>query len=136
MKVQKPQRRSRQREIIESELKKLYTHPTAAELYEIVREKLPNVSLGTVYRNLEQLAEMGAIQKLENGSSTRFDGNVDYHNHVRCIHCDKVGDVHEFNEHPLKEQFKQLGGYTIVGFNFEFLGVCPDCQKKHAVVEQ
>lgn len=128
MNVKKPQRKSRQRDIIEKELRKLNTHPTAAELYEIVRDIIPKISLGTVYRNLEQLAESGAIQKLENGPSTRFDGEVMPHNHIRCINCDKVADVHDIQVHSPVDKYDTLSGYKVVGFSVEILGLCPDCK--------
>ena len=71
------QRNTRQRQVILEELQKLTSHPTAAVLYDIVRRRLPKISLGTVYRNLELLARMGMVQKLElAGGEARFDGNV------------------------------------------------------------
>ena len=68
-------RMTRQRRVILEELRKVKTHPSADEIYEIVRKRLPRISLGTVYRNLEILSESGDIQKLEPGCSLkRFDG--------------------------------------------------------------
>ena len=70
------QRNTRQREVILEELRKLRSHPTAPVLYEIVRRRLPRISLGTVYRNLELLAKSGVVRKLElSDSEARFDGN-------------------------------------------------------------
>jgi Fur family ferric uptake transcriptional regulator len=60
---------TRQRRVILEELRKVNTHPSADEIYEIVRKRLPRISLGTVYRNLEILSESGDIQKLEPGCS-------------------------------------------------------------------
>jgi Fur family ferric uptake transcriptional regulator len=130
LKVDKPQRRSHQRDIIESELKKVTSHPTAAELYQIVREILPKVSLGTVYRNLEQLTQDGSIRKLTNGASVRYDGNTEFHNHVRCTLCEAVADVRELPDELLSINQEMLTGYKIIGCNVEFLGVCPACQFK------
>ena len=71
-------RMTRQRRVILEELRKVNNHPSAYEIYEFVRKRLPRISLGTVYRNLEILSESGDIQKLEPGCSLkRFDGN--YH---------------------------------------------------------
>ena len=76
-------RNSQQREVILDELQKLYSHPTAATLYEAVRKRLPRISLGTVYRNLDLMAKKGLIKKLEfGGSEARFDGNPDQHFHI------------------------------------------------------
>jgi len=69
---------TKQRRVIVEELKKLKTHPTATLIYELVRKRLPRISLGTVYRNLDLLAEAGIIQKLETaGTQKRFDGTVE-----------------------------------------------------------
>ena len=81
--------------MILEELQKLTSHPTAAGLYEIVRRRLPRISLGTVYRNLELLTRLGTIQKLEfGGGEARFDGNVQRHDHVRCVECGRLDDIH------------------------------------------
>ena len=125
----KAQRNTPQRTVVLEELKKVTCHPTAAELYEIARVRMPKISLGTVYRNLEVLAENGVIQELEiSGAETRFDGNPERHYHVRCIHCERVDDVHDLPEDFVQEEVRSLAGYEIVDFRLEFLGVCPDCQ--------
>ena len=90
------QRNTPQRRVILEELQKTSSHPTAAELYAKVRRRLPRISLGTVYRNLDLLAEMGKIQKLDlAGGETRFDGNPEPHCHMRCVRCGRVDDLHE-----------------------------------------
>ena len=79
MRFEPQQRTTRQRQVILEELQKLQSHPTAAALYEIVRRRVPKISLGTVYRNLELLARTGLIRKLEfAGAEARFDGNVSH----------------------------------------------------------
>ena len=86
----RPQRHSRQRDVILEELQAIVSHPSAISLYEIVRQRLPKISLGTVYRNLELLVETGLVQKLQaGGGETRFDGDVRRHDHVRCLGCDR-----------------------------------------------
>lgn len=73
-------RMTRQRKIILEEVRKVNTHPSADEIYEMVRLRLPRISLGTVYRNLEILSELGKIQKLQlSGSLKRFDWNTNKH---------------------------------------------------------
>jgi Fur family ferric uptake transcriptional regulator len=125
----KPRRSTRQRRVILEELQKLTSHPTAVGLYEIVRKRLPKLSLGTVYRNLELLAQDGVIQKLElSGTESRFDGNPAQHDHVRCVRCGRVDDVHGLPAKPPWTEVKHLGGYKIVGCRVEFIGVCRDCQ--------
>ena len=125
----KSQRNTRQRTVVLEELKKLSCHPTAAKLYEIARARMPNISLGTVYRNLELLAQKGVIQKLQiSGAEARFDANPEQHCHVRCIRCERVDDVHDLPEDFVKGQVHSLAGYDIVGYRLDFLGICPDCR--------
>ena len=125
----KPQRNTRQRAVVLAELRNLCCHPTAAELYELARARMPKLSLGTVYRNLELLAQNGVIQKLQiSGAEARFDGNPEQHYHVRCIRCGRVDDVCGLPEDFVKGQIQSLAGYDIVGFRLDFAGVCPDCQ--------
>jgi Fur family ferric uptake transcriptional regulator len=123
------QRNTQQRQIILEELRKLKTHPTAAALYAIVRSRLPKISLGTVYRNLEMLHQLGIIQKLDfGGSEARYDGTVDEHHHIRCVSCGRIDDI---SGSPLALSgcdVNNLGGYKILGHRFEYLGLCPECQ--------
>ena len=130
MAADKPQRNTRQRRVILEELKKVTTHPTATVLYEFVRRRLPKISLGTVYRNLEVLTGLGLVQKLDiQGSEARFDGNPDSHYHVRCVRCGRVDDVHELPTDPVRGEFTTLNGYEILGHRFEFIGICPACRR-------
>jgi Fur family ferric uptake transcriptional regulator len=115
--------------VIVEELRSLNTHPSARELWEIVRRQLPRISLGTVYRNLDLLSRQKEIQKIETGGEeTRFDGNPSPHYHVRCVECGRVGDIHKVPEDLLPADFKEIEGYTILGYRLEFNGRCPECK--------
>jgi Fur family transcriptional regulator, ferric uptake regulator len=122
------QRHSRQRQVILEELQKLTSHPTAVGLYQIVRERLPKVSLGTVYRNLDLLTRAGIIQKLEfGGEEARFDGNLAPHDHVRCVKCGRVDDIVAPPLDLLGGANHDFNGYCVLGHRVEFFGVCPQC---------
>jgi len=122
-------RNTRQRQVILEELRKLTSHPTAVALYEIVRRRLPKVSLATVYRNLELLDRTGEIQKLDAGAAeARFDGSSERHDHIRCVKCGRVGDI---SGPPLELSLDvkdDYGGYRVLGHRVEFIGVCPECE--------
>ena len=125
-------RMTKQREIILEELKKLKTHPTASDLYDIVRKRLPKISLGTVYRNLEILAEMGLIKKLEvAGKEKRWDGDISKHYHFRCVKCGKVEDIFLKDEdlEKLDSFFKSYIDENVKfeDMNVEINGLCRDC---------
>ena len=126
---EKARRNTRQRQTVLEELKKLTSHPTAAELYEIARRRLPRISLGTVYRNLELLAADGTIRKLEiSGTESRFDGNPERHCHVSCTQCGRVDDLHDVPADLVGRQFQTLSGYEILDYRLEFVGVCRECR--------
>jgi Fur family ferric uptake transcriptional regulator len=94
----------------------------------MVRKRLPRISLGTVYRNLEILSKTGEIQKLEPGSTLkRFDGNPDEHYHIHCIQCDRVVDAHINNELDFDDVLDEKSDFIIIGHKLEFIGLCPGC---------
>jgi Fur family ferric uptake transcriptional regulator len=106
------------------------THPSADEVYTRVRSFLPRISLGTVYRNLEILSEMGKIQKLElSGSLKRFDWNPKKHYHIRCVRCDRVDDTPLAPLNQLEDELYEATVFQIIGHNLEFTGLCPECTK-------
>lgn len=120
-------RMTRQRAVILEELRKVKSHPTADEVYSIVRERLPRISLGTVYRNLDFLADTGEILKLEAaGSTKRFDGDISWHQHVRCIECGRIGDVMT-PQAPPEVGGLRVEGFVITGARVEYDGVCDRC---------
>lgn len=122
-------RATRQRQVILEELQSVTSHPTADEVYHMVRERLPKISLGTVYRNLDLLSQHGWIQRIEvSGSQMRFDGNASVHSHVRCLRCGAVADVHYAHALPPLEQAQVATDYELVGQTLNFTGVCPTCR--------
>jgi Fur family ferric uptake transcriptional regulator len=130
-------RMTAQRRIILEELRTVHTHPTAGEIYEMVRRRLPRISLGTVYRNLEILSEIGMIQKLEMaGTQKRFDGAVENHYHVRCIRCGRVDDVLADPIPMMNEALAAVGDYEILWHRLEFVGLCPRCKKERVPMDE
>ncbi len=120
-------RMTQQRAVILEELRKVKSHPTADELYGMVRKRMPRISLGTVYRNLDFLAETGEILKLESaGSIKRFDGDTSWHQHVRCVHCGRIGDVVPPLSVPSVENV-QVDDFIITNARVEYDGVCKNC---------
>ena len=124
-------RETRQRKIILEELKKTRSHPTADQVYQIVRRRLPKISLGTVYRNLELLYEEGMIKKIElAGTQRRYDGETDKHYHIRCIYCNRVDDIKIKYLANMEKEFFATTDYKIIGHRLEFIGICPKCKEK------
>jgi len=109
------------------------SHPTAIELYEIVRRRMPKISLGTVYRNLDLLASEGAIRKHAlGGGEAHFDGNAEPHHHVRCVLCGRMDDAGGLPAELAGIEPGEATGYKILGHRLEFVGICPACQETGA----
>jgi Fur family ferric uptake transcriptional regulator len=121
-----------QRQVILEEIKKLNSHPTADEIYAKVRKRLPRISLGTIYRNLETLASSGLIKKLGPGlPQKRFDGNTKDHYHITCARCGSIEDApvemsDGFSEN-LENTLGTLAKYRIYQHKLEFIGLCSGC---------
>ncbi|MFW5996355.1 MAG: Fur family transcriptional regulator [Halanaerobiaceae bacterium] len=122
-------RMTKQRKAILNILRDTDIHPTADWIYEQVKKEIPNISLGTVYRNLNVLTEMGEIMALDYGSSySRFDGNPNNHYHFKCEKCGNVFDVDLKVQNNLNEKATEKTGFAIRGHRLEFYGLCQDCQ--------
>lgn len=123
-------RMTRQRQVILEELRKFMHHPSADEIYEMVRKQLPRISLGTVYRNLEVLSELGEIKKLEfGGTIKRFDGDPEDHYHIRCNLCDRVDNAPMPHLDDIEARINLETNYRIIGHRLEFFGLCPECAR-------
>lgn len=125
---------SRQRDAIKNFLMSRKDHPTAEVVYSHVIKEFPNISLGTVYRNLSFLVENGQAIKVPcNDGSVHFDGNVMPHYHFQCVECGAVIDL-DFDGTTESHQFcnaaSQGFGGQIDGNVTFFYGKCPDCVKK------
>ena len=126
-----PFRMTRQRRIILDELAKVRMHPTADEIHRAVRRRLPRVSLGTVYRNLELLSSQGEIGKLDvPGSRMRFDGTPTEHYHVICTRCGRIGDMHMPPRTEMNREAQAETDFRITGHGLTFTGLCPECQRR------
>ena len=120
--------------MILEELRRCRNHPSADELYLRVRERVPRISLGTVYRNLERMAAEGMIRRLAASSGhKRYDAVVERHCHFRCSACGRIEDIpfpvelpHLDPSHPwVKER-------RVQGARPEYYGLCPDCAGSHS----
>jgi len=122
-------RMTAQKRIILEELKKTKKHPTAEQLYYKVKERLPEISIGTVYRNLEVISKSGKARIISDGGrKKRFDGNTDIHYHLKCINCDKVEDIpRDMVDVVTKDGFEL--DHNIKGYSLLFYGLCLECKK-------
>jgi len=125
-----PKRYSRQREKILEAVRTATVHPTAEMVYETVREEIPNLSLGTVYRNLNLLTEEGKISEVVlEDNIKRYDGNTDDHYHCICESCGRIFDVSLDAEPLVNELAEQIRDFTIDSHKIEFYGHCENCSE-------
>ena len=119
-------RYSRQREIITDIIKGRCDHPTADMIYNSAREIEPNISLGTVYRNLKLLADEGVIITLETQDKRlHYDGDLSRHSHFICESCGKIIDLFKPSKAP--DELSELG-LTLSGEKCIYYGSCQNCQ--------
>jgi len=124
-------RTTKQKLVILDILQKTNCHPTADWIYQEARQILPDISLGTVYRNLNLLKSLGKIQELNYGSGqSRYDGNPNNHYHFVCEKCKKVVDLDLPVVADLDEQIGKNYGYKVSSHRLEFYGLCDTCQKE------
>lgn len=123
---------SRQRESIKEFLMGRTDHPTADVVYENMKLIYPNISLGTVYRNLSLLADIGEIKKLCSfGGADRFDFRTDHHSHFICSECGRVMDINAENvDKLLEETASGFDNGQVYSYSARFFGICEDCLKK------
>ena len=130
---QRPQipKRTRQKEAIRKVLSNTKSHPTAIWIYDEVRKEIPNISLGTIYRNLRLPEERGEISKLDIvGDCGRFEANTNNRYHGRCDRCGLLFDIDKSTGKRLDWEIMQKTDFTISEYRLEFRGLCRNCQGK------
>lgn len=121
-------RYSKQREAIKEYLMSTTSHPTAETVYAHIQEQFPNISLGTVYRNLNFLVEHGEAQRLDMGDEhDHYDGNAAPHNHFYCRHCHRVLDLQMDSIDHIDLIANAGFDGLIEGHTIYFTGLCPNC---------
>ncbi len=118
---------SRQREMIYEQVKNYPNHPTADEVCNALKKDCPNLSLGTVYRNLNLLSDMGLLTKIHLGEKDRFDGNTTPHCHFFCEICGKVFDVEDSGINGIEERVLAGTGHLVKQVCVNFRGICRNC---------
>jgi Fur family ferric uptake transcriptional regulator/Fur family peroxide stress response transcriptional regulator len=122
-----------QRRAVLDVLTAAHDHPTAAQVFERVRQQQPGIGAATVYRTLSLLVEEGQARMLSlgEGASARYDANVSRHDHVLCIDCGAAMDV----EAPLPARtladMASRTGYDLTEYDVQFRGRCPSCHRLH-----
>lgn len=119
---------TKQRQLIYETVQNSYDHPTADEVFHAVRVKMPNISLGTVYRNLGVLTELHKIRKISvPGQADHFDRMGPWHDHMVCEKCGRMFDITLEAHPPLAEQLAMQSGMRITSYSLVASCICMDC---------
>ena len=121
----KAQRFSQQRERIYEAVRASMEHPSAQMVYDALRPEMPRLSLGTVYRNLHQMAQEGRLRELA-GPVARFDAVLPPHAHIRCVRCGQMADL-AVSYDPALDREAAGDGWTVTGHELVFNGICSAC---------
>jgi Fe2+ or Zn2+ uptake regulation protein len=118
-----------QKQLVLDVVKQSCSHPAAEEVYDLIRKKYPDISMATVYRNLNQLSEEGLIRKIQvPDSADRFDKTLSAHYHIYCSVCLCFTDVNMDYLDNIDKNVRDATGYDITGHDIVFKGVCPKCK--------
>ena len=128
-KLEKKPRNTKQLEVIWDAIKDDTSHPTADQVYARVRDRFPNVSLGTVYRNLQKLVADKKLQVLMLGRSQHFDPLVTRHQHFICEKCGRVFDVLVDTRDEIKPAKLPHAGFKVTSHRLAFYGACKNCSR-------
>ena len=124
-------RYSHQRESVYKAVLRSPVHPTANMVYEQLKGELPRLSLGTVYRNLNQLSDAGRLKKIPlSDGGCRFDGTTREHSHVICTSCGKVADVTPPTLRAIEQDVERETAFTLTRCDVVLYGLCADCAGK------
>lgn len=127
-------RGSKQREAILRILQSTDIHPTADWIYDQVRKVIPNISLGTVYRNLNLLKDEGLIKEVTiyGSSSARYDANLEPHHHFICLICNSVYDLPVRGENVNVSHLISGRNFKVKFVKLDIFGICDRCQAKES----
>jgi Fur family peroxide stress response transcriptional regulator len=131
--MEKKYKRSKQRERILELLRSTERHPTASWIYDKLKSEFPDLSLGTVYRNLNILIELDLIRKIDFGATfDRYDANTSPHYHFICEKCGSITDLKIAIDDELNKKVEALPHFTTRRHRIEFYGLCDKCGEETA----
>jgi Fur family peroxide stress response transcriptional regulator len=122
-----------QRQVIYQALLAAHDHPTPEAIYDIVREEIPSISLGTVYKNIKTFVEAGMLGEVSlHHGSLRLDANLHAHHHLVCRVCRSILDLNESDFEAPRYTGKLPKGFRVERRNMEIIGMCASCAKQRS----
>ncbi len=125
--MKETRRHTRQLKVVWDAVKDETSHPTADQIYEKVRATMPNISLGTVYRNLQKLVGEKKLKVMTLGRTQHFDPMVDRHDHFICERCNRVYDIFVNSRKKIRPPFLSRRGFKVTSHQLALYGLCKSC---------
>jgi Fur family peroxide stress response transcriptional regulator len=127
--VQRGLAATHQRQVIYETVMALPGHPSPEAIYERVRERIPSISLATVYKNIRTFLESGIFQEVSlHHGSIRVEPNRRPHHHLVCVRCKSIRDLDEGELEPVRLKHRLPRGFQVKRFAVDVLGICERCQ--------
>lgn len=106
-------------------------HPRAEDVYDALKEKMPEISLATIYNTLNTLKDIGMIDAISTtgDNSVHYDATTEAHDHLYCLGCNKIIDI-QTNQNTRSLTKEEISGFQIIKQQTVYYGYCPDCQKR------
>lgn len=120
-----------QRVVLYRAVLEMRSHPSPEAIYERVRDEIPSISLGTVYKNIRAFMDAGLVREVSPHHGTlRLETNLEEHHHLVCTRCKAIVDLEETDLEPVRLRRELLGGFRVDRYSVEFRGLCAVCSAK------
>ncbi len=119
-----------QRQVLYEVMRAAGGHPSPEEVYARVRERIPTISLATVYKNIHLFVESGVLREVSlHHGSVRVEMAGEQHHHVVCSRCKSISDIEERELGPMPRRERLAGGFLVERYAIDVIGLCANCQK-------
>ena len=123
-----------QRQVLYETMQSMHGHPSPEEVYAVVKQRIPSISLATVYKNIHLFVQSGVLRELSMHHGTlRVEMNKHTHHHMVCSVCKRVADLPDDEEQgltPGNAPARLPGGFLVERISMDVIGVCAECQKR------
>lgn len=120
-----------QREVIYRAMAGMHDHPSPEAIFDVVKEHIPSISLGTVYKNIKTFLDTGLLREVSlHHGSVRLEANMMPHHHLVCSECKAIADLNEEDLEPVRLRKRPPAGFRIQKFSVEAVGLCAACAAK------
>lgn len=121
---------TQQRQVIYEVMQSIGGHPSPEQVYAVVRERIPTISLATVYKNIHLFVESGVLREVSlHHGTVRVELAAEEHHHVVCSRCKSIADIDESELGAIPRQSRLPGGFLVERYAIDVIGLCAECQQ-------